>query len=499
VGSLKSNPLLKYLLIPVLIVALIIVFKGGSKTEEPKAPEDKPIIIGGDTARKLGVDGDTPADTLRTVVAESREVKDQIAKVLTDNKELKDQNAELQLRLSRIDQNVDNKLNDAKGELQEQVNNQSVGLLDQFQRQLDNLSQNPNAAGQDLPIGLGVLPGDGAGFDKGTRSNGLVWVEPTDATALDASGKPLQPGSAQTASSFNFPTSFGSTLDKGQTVLSSTAQNVGADLSPQDTRKQVRKAYTLPQNSTLMGSVAMSALIGRVPIDGTVNDPFPFKVLIGPDNLTANGIEIPDVVGAVASGTASGDWTLSCVRGQVRSLTFVFADGTVRSFPAPAEEANGSQNNNQNSSNGNGQPAIQGGLGWISDSYGIPCISGERRSNAKEYLTNQSLVTAAGAGIAKLLKADEQNSSTTFSSGGTSFGTTGSSGNSAMGAILTGGVSDIRSWMNKLYGEAFAAVYVQPGAKVAVHLDQQLAIDYEIKGRKVDYNAGANHVSANLD
>ena len=53
--------------------------------------------------------------------------------------------------------------------------------------------------------------------------------------------------------------------------------------------------------------------------------------------------------------------------------------------------------------------------------------------------------------------------------------------------------------MNKLYGEAFAAVYVQPGAKVAVHLDQQLAIDYEIKGRKVDYNAGANHVSANLD
>ncbi|ETK22731.1 MULTISPECIES: TIGR03752 family integrating conjugative element protein [Pseudomonas] len=496
-GSLKSNPLLKYLLIPVLIVALIILFRGGSK-KEAATPEDETITIGSDTARKLGVDGDTPADTLRTVVAESREVKDQITKVLTDNKELKDQNAELQRRISRIDQNVDNKLNDAKGELQEQVKNQSMGLLDQFQHQLDNLSQNPNAAGQDLPIGLGVQPGDGASFDP-NKPKGLVWVEPTDATPLDASGKPLQPGSALAASGFNFPTSFGNTLDKGQTVLSTTAQNVGAEMSPQDARKQVRKAYTLPQNSTLMGSVAMSALIGRVPIDGTVNDPFPFKVLIGPDNLTANGIELPDVVGAIASGTASGDWTLSCVRGQVRSLTFVFADGTVRSFPAPAEEANGSQNNNQNSSNGNGQPAIQGGLGWISDSYGIPCISGDRRSNAKEYLTNQSLVTAAGAGIAKLLKADEQNSTTSFSSGGTSFGTTGSSGNSAMGAILTGGVSDIRSWMNKLYGEAFAAVYVQPGAKVAVHLDQQLSIDYEIKGRKVDYNAGANHVSANLD
>src|SRR3546814_4055075 len=76
-----------------------------------------------------------------------------------------------------------------------------------------------------------------------------------------------------------------------------------------------------------MGSIAMTALIGRVPIDGTVNDPYPFKVLIGLDNLTANGIDIPDVAGAVVSGTASGDWTLSCVRGQIRSVTFVFQDG----------------------------------------------------------------------------------------------------------------------------------------------------------------------------
>ncbi len=54
-------------------------------------------------------------------------------------------------------------------------------------------------------------------------------------------------------------------------------------------------------------------------------------------------------------------------------------------------------------------------------------------------------------------------------------------------------------WMNKLYGEAFAAVYVQPGARVAVHLDQQLAIDYELKGRKVDYSSGAAHATADLD
>jgi integrating conjugative element protein (TIGR03752 family) len=91
--------------------------------------------------------------------------------------------------------------------------------------------------------------------------------------------------------------------------------------------------YTLPENSTLMGSVAMTALIGRIPVDGTVNDPFPFKILVGPDNLTANGIDLPDVVGAVISGTAAGDWTLSCVRGQVVSMTFVFNDGRIRTLP----------------------------------------------------------------------------------------------------------------------------------------------------------------------
>lgn len=36
----------------------------------------------------------------------------------------------------------------------------------------------------------------------------------------------------------------------------------------------------------------LRTLIGRLPINGTVTDPYPFKVLIGKDNLTANGIEL---------------------------------------------------------------------------------------------------------------------------------------------------------------------------------------------------------------
>ncbi|PWU28931.1 TIGR03752 family integrating conjugative element protein [Pseudomonas sp. RW407] len=500
---MKGNPLLKWLAIPFGIFALVILTSLMKHKGDVATTEEKPKI-GSGQAKALGVDGDTPSDTLRTVVAESRQLKDQMTKALQDNGELKRQNEELQARLGNINQTVDQRLNAAQQQLQQHSQEQSQGMLDKLQKQLDMLSkresgiEDTGSAGSDLPIGFGVQPGDGQAFQRNPKQD-LVWIEPQDATALDASGKPVTSGSGQTAASFSFPSSFGQAADRGQNILNTSAQSIGGEISPQDARKQVRKTYTLPQNSTLMGSVAMSALIGRVPIDGTVNDPYPFKVLIGPDNLTANGIELPDVAGAVATGTASGDWTLSCVRGQIRSLTFVFNDGTVRTFPAPADEANGNQNNNQASSGSNGQQSIQGGLGWISDQYGVPCISGDRRSNAKEYLTNQSLVTAAGAGVAKLLKADDSSNSAVFSSNGTSFGTTGTSGNSAIGSILSGGVSDIRSWMNKLYGEAFAAVYVPPGAKVSVHLDQQLAIDYELKGRKVDYTAGDSHVSANLD
>ncbi|HEQ1880464.1 TPA: TIGR03752 family integrating conjugative element protein, partial [Pseudomonas aeruginosa] len=229
-------------------------------------------------------------------------------------------------------------------------------------------------------------------------------------------------------------------------TLSDTADNVASTVADAGSRAvgtSSKPVYTVPSNSTLMGSIAMTALIGRVPIDGTVNDPYPFKVLIGPDNLTANGIDIPDVAGAVVSGTASGDWTLSCVRGQIRSVTFVFNDGTVRTMPEDGNrnQSGGGQGNGANST-------TQGGLGWISDPYGIPCVSGERRSNAQQYLGSQALITAAGAGAASLIKSDNGSVAVVANSNG-SLGTVGISGNEAMGRILAGGVRDMADWVNK--------------------------------------------------
>jgi integrating conjugative element protein (TIGR03752 family) len=175
------------------------------------------------------------------------------------------------------------------------------------------------------------------------------------------------------------------------------------------------------------------------------------------------------------------------VRGEIRSLTFVFNDGTIRTLSS----ASASRNRDSASPS-------QGGLGWISDSYGIPCVSGERRSNAQQYLGSQTLITAAGAGAASLIKSD-RGGTAVITSDGNIVGTVGLTGQEAMGRILASGVQDLSQWVNKLYGQAFAAIYVQPGARVAVHIEQPLTIDYDTQGRRVLHLSGGTHVSSDLD
>jgi integrating conjugative element protein (TIGR03752 family) len=444
--------------------------------------------------KRLGIEGDTPMDTVATLVGQTKAMRKELQSLLDTNKSQKEENDRLRKRESDVDQRIrsalDGQLDQLKND-REQFNQEkqvTKSLLDTLKEQLD--TKNLSSANVDLPVGLGLQPGDNEAF-RGNEDS-LIWIDPQDGTAIDAQGKSIPSGSNKQAQGFNFPSAFADHINTGQTELKTAAGNAGRNIKTED-KPPARPVYTLPENATLMGSVAMTALIGRVPVDGKVNDPFPFKILIGPDNLTANGIDLPDVAGAVISGTAAGDWTLSCVRGQIVSMTFVFNDGRVRTVPQPQRLTTRQGSNTQNS----GQlDKIQGGIGWISDPYGIPCISGDRRSNAEQYLGSKSLVTAAGAGVAKLLEADQASSGTVISSGGTTVGTTNGAGTSALSTILSGGVKDIGDWVNKLYGQAFAAIYVQPGAQVAVHLDRQLEIDYEPDGRKVKYGSGGTHASS---
>lgn len=491
---MNANALLKWLVPAALLAVVLIIMKtwvvDGTGSIPEISGDQQNIALSAEQAKLLGIAGDTPRDTVATLVGQVKAMRSDMLGLKKHNDSLQTENNRLRERENSVDSRIQTALGSVTQQVDEgrrqanearlkaeQDSRQARGLLTQLQDQLSGLT----GKGKDMPIGLGLEPGDGAQFE-GSRpaTEAMQWIEPSDAPSSDARGK------TTTSSALSLPTAFNSleglkdnAIDRSQKQLRAVSQGERDLTRSVDRTEGAKPVYTIPENATLMGSVAMTALIGRVPVAGTVNDPYPFKVLVGPENLTANGIDLPDVAGAVMSGTASGDWTLSCVRGQVESITFVFTDGTIRTVSQPKAVA--SRNATTQSSN---TDKIRGGLGYLSDPYGIPCIAGERRSNAQQYLGSQSLITAAGAGVAALL-GDERNNSSMISSGGSTLGVTNSSGNSALNSILSGGVSDIREWVNKLYGEAFAAVYVPPAAQVALHLDHEITIDYEPKGRSV--------------
>ncbi|XVN15724.1 TIGR03752 family integrating conjugative element protein [Pseudomonas corrugata] len=475
---MKSNGLLKWLMIPMAFLVILVLVKLLPNRSSSSEPIEVQSQLTAEEIKALGLEGDTSSDTVATLVAQVRQLRADLKKAVSEREPRREEPESLHQFMDVIEQRIQLALENERQRLHEERkttgdDSETQWLLQDLQRQLDGLYQKENP--MDLPVGIGSYDGDDSDFRRDIR-----WIEPDDALPQDTATPSSESG-------FSFPTRFGPT----QNPLSNLADTLSTRISRDVEVPTVRPTYTVPPNATLMGSVAMTALIGRVPIDGTVNDPYPFKVLIGADNLTANGIDLPEIAGAVVSGTASGDWTLSCVRGQIRSITFVFQDGTIRTLPGDGRDGSDGSQNASNSG------STQEGLGWISDQHGIPCVAGKRRSNAQQYLGSQALITAAGVGAASLIKSD--NATVYAGSGGGAMSTVGISGGEAMNRLLASGVQDISQWVNKLYGQAFAAVYVEPGAQVAVHIEQPLALDYAPYGRKVDHTLGGRNDVTELD
>ncbi|HCF3368230.1 TPA: TIGR03752 family integrating conjugative element protein, partial [Pseudomonas aeruginosa] len=117
-----------------------------------------------------------------------------------------------------------------------------------LQRRLDSIGGR-GGGHADLPVGLGLQGGDEAGMEGGVR-----WVEPDDAKPAEGRN-----GGRGASGGMSFPTSFG----PAQSTLETTAETVANAGARAAGGKSAKPVYTVPTNSTLMGSVAMTALIGR--------------------------------------------------------------------------------------------------------------------------------------------------------------------------------------------------------------------------------------------
>lgn len=244
--------------------------------------------------------------------------------------------------------------------------------------------------------------------------------------------------------------------------------------APEDEPLPPVAVYTIPAEATLVRARGLTALIGRVPIDGQVTDPMPFKVLAGQDNLLANGQQLPEVERAIFSGHAFGDATLHCVTGRIEQVTFIFSDGGVSTYPAEG---------------GGSEP-----LGYISDRRGYPCIPGQHVSNLGENIGKLSASSFA-AGLAQAYS--EQQVTVTQDGGQTSRAVTGNIGEYALGRGVADGISQWSRIIAERAAQAFDAVVVGPGQELTVHIQQSIPVDWQPEGRKVRHvasiDAGRHH------
>ena len=273
--------------------------------------------------------------------------------------------------------------------------------------------------------------------------------------------------------------SISNLLNQGGNVFNGnpngSGQNPALAQPPQPTRWPV---YTLPVTTMLTGAVTLTPMVGRVPVGGNVHDPFKFQAELGADNLAANGHRIPGVAKVIVAGTVVGNREQECVRGAIQVMTFIFKDGRIHTV---GDGANHDSN---------------GGLGYLADPWGKPCIRGTYINNGSEYLTSRAtaafLEGLAGAyGNAQVRRSTDANG----------FRDTYISGNTYQYAASQGigsTAAEIAAYVRERAMDAFDVVYVPQAHKVQIILEQQVDIDYDTEARKVSYlrqpqNPGVNH------
>lgn len=476
---IRQNRLIPLLGSVILVVVVAILLKSRSS-----APEHVPMTSVPQPPAKTA-DADSPADTIRTLTAEVQAIRDENRKLREDNGKLVQQNDDLNRNRSAIEENVTRRLTEqfsrpeASGSpVFSGLNRKIDELSAMVQRYSPESGASAKADGNDIPPGLGFDPANAPATAAGVPAagaaatapgagpagaTGLVWSEPLGTkTELGPDGKPRPTKVSQVAG--DSPASAAQTpIDTEVATASPEGTTPGAQRQPY---------FTIPENATLMDATAMTAMIGRTPVSGNVRDPMEFKVLIGRTNLAANGFEVPyDVTGMVVSGVAVGDWMLSCVEGHINSVTFVFQDGSINTI---SKRGSGAATGNHNTQR----------LGFISDERGAACINGERVTNAPAYLTQvvgiKSLEVAA--------RAAALSQTTTVTSGfGAATAVTGNQGQFVLGQAAAAGVDEVSTWLMRRLNDSFDAIYIRPGAKVAVHLTEAVALDKDPNSRRLDY------------
>lgn len=220
---------------------------------------------------------------------------------------------------------------------------------------------------------------------------------------------------------------------------------------------------TIPENSPLLHSVTLSTLIGRVPKQGQVFEPFNFFIQTGTENWTSQDHQIPFLERAIWRGVATGDKDLECIRGALMSVTFVFSDETIQTVTGTKDKP----------------------LAELVTTTGSNCVPGHYVSNTVKYLAAFGFGGAL-AGLGEGIASNE--TLTSLTNGGSIISAVnGRTGNFLAGRALSTSANKAAEIIDDEYQNSFASVILQAGVDINLIALSQINIDHDAAGRKVSY------------
>lgn len=464
---------MKNKLIPIIVfclVLLVILIIAVNKT-----PKDAIVALDKDELTTRSADGDSTATTLETLVAKINKIDQERKGNQQLMLEMEQKLVELEAR-GQLVQRQD--LDDGSKLTELDVKGVEESILDRVREEYGKLKPAQGGHGAfgsnfdeftgEIDIGSGSAPAgnqQGAKGVKGVITNtqqAYITIGSTEFATLNSA--PGAPAKATDKKSYGLnKIAMSDEFAHEEEFSSDKPQN-----AQQQTKKNKKKLYTIPQLAQDIRAQTLTAVIGRIPNSGQLQDPFYFKVLSSADIITANGRHLPDLEGIIWEGVAIGDRTLSCTQGKINKVSLVLADGSI----VPTNV---------------GGTGDESELGYIADKYGQPCLPGKIISNASNLL--MARISARALEAAAEAEAQRMEVTTKGStSGELSKQVVGKRSDYVRAKTAGGAMSELVEFVRERMRDSFDAVYSEPGTSVQIHLRQQIEFDLDKEHRFISYH-----------
>jgi len=186
----KSTGLLKWLAAGVAVVLVLAIVKviNNGKVDKASTEVVEVPVLSEEEMENLGIQGDTPQDTVATLVGQVKAMRTEMKTAQAANEELMKENKRLRARERDIDSRIASglageraKIKDDREEV-ERAKKEARSLLDKFRSAYEN--RLPGSKDEkELPVGFGLKEGEGSNF--ASDGDGMVWIEPSDQRQAD--------------------------------------------------------------------------------------------------------------------------------------------------------------------------------------------------------------------------------------------------------------------------------------------------------------------------